>query len=373
MRAYLKNIDWLMVGSAFLISLGGLVTMYGFGNASSFASHQVIWIGLGLAVFFAASALDFRFLRRTSVVVAAYVVALGFLALLFAVGSVFKGAKSWFNLGAFAIEPVDPAKLALILVLSKYFSRRHIEIAHFRHIAVSGAYTFFMFVLLFLQPDLGGALIIAALWIAMVLIAGIPFRRLALIIAAGVAVIALAWIFALHPYQKERIITFLRPLADISGAGYNAFQSTVAVGSGGLFGKGIGYGTQSRLQFLPEHQTDFIVASFAEEWGFVGTLILLALFGLLIYRLVENARLGATNFETFFTLGTASLFMIHGIIHIGMNIGILPVTGVPLPFMSYGGSHIVTSYALLGIVNAMRRYGRAVHEDERHELVGVGA
>ena len=147
----------------------------------------------------------------------------------------------------------------------------------------------------------------------------------------------------------------------------------MAVGSGGLLGKGIGYGTQSRLQFLPEHETDFIFAAFAEEWGFVGTALLLILFGVLLFRLVENDREGATNFESLFILGVAILFGIHALIHIGMNIGLLPVTGITLPFMSYGGSHLLTGYALLGIVNAMRNYSRTVTDDESHEMVGVSS
>lgn len=367
---FLRDTDWLMLGSAVLISLAGLVSMYSFGAGTPYASHQLLWIGIGLFLFFIFSAIDFRFLRRTGVVVGIYAAALAFLAMLFLVGSVFNGAKSWFNLGAFAIQPVDPAKFALIVVLAKYFSRRHIEIARVRHILVSGAYTFFIFLLLFLQPDFGSAMIVVAVWMGMVLIAGIPFRQLALLFVLGVAVAAGLWLFAFAPYQKARIETFIHPLADISGAGYNAFQSTVAVGSGGLLGKGIGYGTQSRLQFLPEHETDFIFASFAEEWGLVGTLILLGLLGLLIYRIVVNARSGATNFESFFALGVATLFVVHAAIHIGMNIGLLPVTGVPLPFMSYGGSHIITGYAMLGIINAMRRYGRAAHETA--EMVGIG-
>ncbi len=373
MFSFLRRIDWLLFGSAFLISLAGLVSMYGFGSRGDYASRQIIWLGLGVGIFFLMSAIDFHFLRRTGVVVLIYGIALFFLTLLFAVGSVFKGAQSWFNLGAFAVQPVDPAKFALIVVLAKYFSRRHIEIARIRHIIVSGAYAFFIFALLFLQPDFGSAVIVAGLWMAMVLIAGIPFRHLALLAVTCIAAVSLLWFFAFAPYQKARIVTFLHPLADISGAGYNAFQSTVAVGSGGILGKGIGYGTQSRLQFLPENQTDFIFAAFAEEWGLIGTLMLLGLFGLLMYRLIDNAKKGATNFEAFFTIGVAALFGIHAIIHIGMNVGIMPVTGVPLPFMSYGGSHIVTSYALIGIVNAMRTYGRAVHDDARYELVGVGS
>ncbi len=367
----IRETDWLMLGSAVLLSLAGLTSIYGFNASSALAAHQVVWLVVGVAVFFLLNFLDFHFLRRTSVVILVYVAALLFLILLFVAGSPVNGARSWFSLGAFAVQPVDVAELGLIIVLAKYFSRRHIEIAQIRHILVSGAYAFLVFLFVFLQPDFGDAVIVAALWVAMVLIAGIPFRRLALLIVAGIAAVSFLWFFAFAPYQKARIVSFLHPLADISGAGYNAFQSTVAVGSGGLWGKGIGYGTQSRLQFLPEHETDFIFASFAEEWGLLGTLILIAIFGVLIYRLVANAGQGATNFESLFALGAAALFVIHATIHVGMNVGLLPVTGVTMPFMSYGGSHLVTGYAILGIVNAMRRYGRAVHEPERHEVVGI--
>lgn len=364
--------DWLLLGSAFLISLAGLSVMSGFGNDTPFAGKQLIWLLVALLVFFIASSIDFRFLRGTLTVVVIYAAALTLLLLLFVVGAVFQGAQSWFDLGVFAVQPVDLAELALIIVLAKYFSRRHIEIARVKHIIVSGLYAFIIFALLFFQPDFGSAMIVAGLWVGMVLVAGIPARHLLAIVGVGVAAVLLLWTFAFADYQKARIMTFLHPLADTRGAGYNAFQSTVAVGSGGLLGKGIGYGTQSRLSFLPEHETDFIFAAFAEEWGLMGTVLLLGLFGLLLYRLVANAREGATNFETLFSLGVAILIAVHGIVHIGMNIGLLPVTGTTLPFMSYGGSHLVTGYLMLGIANAMRRYSRVVHEDKRHEVVGVG-
>lgn len=345
--------------------------MYAFGQGTTFGERQTIWLVLAVSIFFLFSLLDFRILRRTSVVTLVYAGAVAALGFLFILGATFKGAQSWYNFGFFAVEPVDPAKFALILVLAKYFSRRHIEIAQIRHLLVSGAYMFVIFALLFFQPDFGSAVIVGGVWMSMVLIAGIPLRHLLGLLAIGTIAFAGLWFFAFEPYQKDRIMTFIHPLSDISGAGYNAFQSTVAVGSGGLLGKGIGYGTQSRLQFLPEHETDFIFAAFAEEWGLIGTLLLLLFFGVLLYRLVENAREGGTNFESLFILGVASLFMVHATIHIGMNIGLLPVTGITLPFMSYGGSHLLTGYALLGIVNAMRRYGRTVADDEAHELVGV--
>ncbi len=346
--------------------------MESFSAASPFADRQLVWLGLGIAAFFIFSSLDLRVLRRTSVVTAIYGIALFLLALLFVVGSVLSGAAGWFNLGAFTIQPADPAKVALILVLAKYFSRRHVEIAHFRHVLVSGGYAFVVIALLFFQPDFGSAVIVAGLWLGMVLVAGIPLRYVAGLVALGSVAIIILWNFGFADYQKVRIITFLHPLADIRGSGYNAFQSTVAVGSGGLFGKGIGYGTQSRLQFLPQHETDFIFASFAEEWGFVGVLLLLGLFGTLVYRIVDAAKNGETNFESLFALGVAVLIIVHASVHIGTNIGLLPVTGTTLPFMSYGGSHIVTGYAMLGMVNAMRRYGRSVRGAADREVVGVG-
>jgi rod shape determining protein RodA len=161
-------------------------------------------------------------------------------------------------------------------------------------------------------------------------------------------------------------------LADISGTGYNAYQATIAVGSGQLWGKGVGYGTQSKLQFLPEYETDFIFAAFAEEWGFAGVVLLFIAYAVLMGRLLVAAYGGATNFETLFILGVAIYFLAHIIIHIGINVGLLPVTGTTVPFMSYGGSHLLTEFMALGMVNSMRRFGRTTHKaDLQQEFVGV--
>jgi len=166
------------------------------------------------------------------------------------------------------------------------------------------------------------------------------------------------WQFGFQDYQKQRIATFLNPLQDIQGAGYNAYQSTVAVGSGELLGKGIGYGTQSKLLFLPEYETDFIFAAFAEEWGLLGVLLLFFCFGVVIWRLLYHAAHGASNFETLFACGVAILLVSHFFVHIGMNIGLLPVTGTTVPFLSYGGSHLITEFLAIAMVLAMRRYSR---------------
>lgn len=366
------NIDWILVAAIIPLLLAGLVTMNTFVGENTFFVRQLMWIGVAFAAFFGVSFVDVRFLKRTDVLVALYGIALLLLVGLLAFGSATQGARSWFDLGLFSFQPADPIKLLLILILAKYFSRRHIEIAHIKHILVSGLYAFLLFVLIFFQPDFGTAIIIFFIWLGMTLVSGISKKHLLLLFVLGTVAVGVLWNFAFEPYQKERILSFLHPYAEVQGAGYNAYQSMVAVGSGGLFGKDIGYGTQSRLKFLPEYQTDFIFAAFAEEWGFVGVLIIFALYGVVIWRILANSLLGATNFETLFAVGLATLFMAHILIHVGTNIGLLPVTGTTIPFMSYGGSHLVTEFVGLGILMSMRQYSRTIHRsDSVNELIGV--
>src|SRR3989344_139075 len=349
------HIDWFLLVAALSISILGLVTMRSFADENAFFERHLVWIGIAVCVFFIASLPSYHFLRRTPVIVALYGAVVGALALLFVLGVVVKGARERFDLGLFFVQPSDPAKIAIIALLAKYFSRRHIAIAHFRHIFVSGAYAFVIFVLVFFQPDLGSALIIAFIWLGMVLVAGISWKHLAGLMIGAVIVSGAAWNWGLEDYQQTRILSFLHPLTDIQGAGYNAYQSTVAVGSGEFIGKGIGYGTQSKLRFLPEYQTDFIFASFAEEWGFVGVLILFCLFAVVIIRILQHAFRAGDNFDSLFAMGLAIYILAQFAIHVGMNIGLLPITGTTLPFMSYGGSHLITEYLALGILMGMRR------------------
>lgn len=357
------SIDWIAFGAALCLCLLGLLTMNSFTSPDPFFFRQSLWICIGVAVFFAAAQVDWRFLRRGGVAAGIYAVLLLPLIVLMVAGHATLGAKSWFTFGGFAFQPTDFVKLALIILLAKYFSRRHIEIANFRHILVSGAYAAIVFILVALQPDFGSAIIIALIWFGMVLVSGLSRRHLFAVIALGVVAFAGLWLFGFHDYQKQRILTFLHPLADIHGAGYNAYQSTVAVGSGQLLGKGIGYGTQSKLRFLPEYQTDFIFAAFAEEWGFVGVLIVFVLYGVLFWRILRTASRGASNFEMLFAVGVLCYFAAHFALHVGINLGILPVTGTTIPFMSYGGSHLLGEFLALGILSSQLRFGRAIHRD----------
>ncbi len=371
----LKRIDWLLVFFILPVVAGGLVTMKSFTPAESsgdFFGRQIIWVAISFAVFLIFSFIDFRFLKRTDVLVFLFLLLSGILLLLVVVGSTGGGPKSWFNFGLFSFQPVDLMKLVLVLVLAKYFSRRHVEIRDFKHIFISGLYAFIPLILVLAQPDFGSAMVIMFIWFGMVLVSGISKKHLLLVFLSGAVIFAGLWLFAFEPYQKARIYTFINPMSDIHKTGYNVFQSTVAVGSGQVLGKGLGFGTQSRLKFLPVPQSDFVFAAYAEEWGFVGSILILILYCLIIWRILWNASLGATNFEILFGLGIAIFFIGHILVNVGMNLGLMPVTGIPLPFMSYGGSHLLAEFAGLGILMSMRRYGRSAHRDDvKNEFLGV--
>lgn len=362
LRALLSS--WPLLAIALALAALGVLTMHPFGAEESLAPRQLIWIGVGVLAYAVCAISDMHIIRRTTVLVAGYALALGLLAALLVFAHPVLGAKAWFSFGAFSFQPADLAKLVLIAFLAKYFSRRHQEIKHVRHLILSGVYAALIIGLVLVEPDLGTAAILSAVWFGMVLVSGISKKHLAIVFVLGLIGAAGLWFFGLHDYQRTRIVAFLNPAADIRGAGYNAYQAVVAAGSGEWFGKGIGYGTQSKLRFLPEYETDFIFAAFAEEWGFIGVVLALLLYGLLLFNLLSIARRSATNFDAFFTIGVALLFLAHVFIHAGINLGLLPVTGTTIPFMSYGGSHIVMEFAALGIVASLARHGRSAPREK---------
>jgi len=357
-RTLFSGFDPILFSAAMALTLLGLVTMYSFQSDNLYFERQVVWIGVALGFMVLAMIPDYRFLRSGNTTFVLYLVSIFSLVLVLFVGEVTLGAQSRFNFGFFSLQPSDPAKLILIAVLAKYFSKRHELIGDFRHILVSGVYAFMVFALVFIQPDFGSAIILFFIWFGMILVAGIRPLHLLTVLLLGVVSFTLMWQFVFQPYQKDRIMTFLNPLHDIQGTGYNAYQSTIAVGSGQWYGKGIGYGTQSKLSFLPEYETDFIFAAFAEEWGLLGVTVLFVLFAVVVWRLLAHAASGATNFEKLFATGVAMLIVSHFFVHIGMNIGLLPVTGTTVPFLSYGGTHLMTEFIGISVVMAMSRYSR---------------
>lgn len=368
----LKSINYsLMIPIVFLM-LSGLFTMSSFGVNDTYFLKQSVWIIVAVTIFISSSYLDFRFLKDTRFVVFIYAILMSLLLLVFILGKVTNGAQSWLYLGGFSFQPADLMKLGLIIVLAKYFSRRHIEVGNVRHVLLSGFYALLPFLLVVLQPDLGSAMVLFFIWFFMILFSGISKKHLFFVIFSGVIIFLISWNFVFKPYQKARIVNFINPLHDIRGTGYNVYQSVIAVGSGGLLGKGVGYGTQSRLNFLPEYRTDFIFAAYAEEWGFVGAVLMLLFFAIIFYRLIFFSLVSYSTFEALFTYGVIIWIATHVVINIGMNIGIMPVTGIPLPFVSYGGSHLVSEALALGMCVAMNRYARSGHKYQmKNEFLGL--
>ncbi len=349
---------------AITLVMAGMVTMNDIGQSGDFFTRQLIWLLLASISFWLIANIDSRTFRRRGVILSMYGAIIIVLIALFVLGAAFQGAQSWFDLGFFALQPADPAKYVLVLVLAKYFSKRHVEIAALRHVVASFLYTAPIVVLLILQPDFGSAMVVLALWLAMLIVSGIPIKRLFALFGIGVVAFLLAWNFVFLDYQQDRIKTFFDPYADISGSGYNVYQSLVAVSAGGWMGRGLGEGTQSRLGFLPEAETDFIFASFIEEWGLVGGVLIFVLFSIIIYQLVMRSRVSESNFESLYLLGVACVIFIHFALHISINLGLLPATGITLSFMSYGGSHVITTFAALGLAVAMSRRERYIATKE---------
>lgn len=320
-----------------------------------FFNRQIIWVLIVVWLFFVAIIPNYRFLRTGNTVFYLYLLTVVLLVLVLFFGETILGARQRFDLGFFSLQVSDPTKLILIALLAKYFAKRHELIGDFKHILVSGFYVLIPFGLILVQPDFGSAMIIFAIWFGMVLVAGLKFRHVVVVFMLGLVALGGMWQFVFQDYQKDRIMTFVDPLADIQGTGYNAYQSTVTVGSGQIFGKGIGYGTQSKFLYLPEYETDFIFAAFAEEWGIIGVLVMFSLFGVVIWRLLYHATLGVSNFEKLFAVGVVIFLLAHFFVHVGINIGVLPVTGTTIPFMSYGGSHLVTEFVAVAMVLGMSR------------------
>lgn len=361
LQKFQRYADWPIVTVTLVFLAIGLVAVWSFSPPdSNLFERQLLWVGLGLIFFIAFSFIDYRIFRDHGLfLVALYVGVVLLLAALLIFAPETRGVRGWFKIGSASIQPVELAKLVLILVLAKYFSRRHIEIARLRHLIISGLYVGVAAFLVLLQPDLGSVLILAAIWLAMVLFSGIKLRHLATFFLLAAVGAYFSWSYLLAPYQKARITSFLNPYLDPRGAGYNTIQAMVAAGSGRIWGKGIGYGTQSHLNFLPEAETDFIFAAFAEETGFVGSIILLLLFGFFFFRIMKIGISSSDNFSRLYVLGFASFVFSEVFVHAAINLGLLPVTGIGLPLISYGGSSLIAVLSGLGILQNMRIHSAA--------------
>ena len=302
------------------------------------------------------SLLDYRLFKENPYLIL-FLYFLCFLALvgLFLFAPSIRGVRSWYRIGGISIDPAEFSKLILIIILAKYFSLRHREMYKMRHLILSGLYMFLFAASVYFQPDLGSALIFFFIWFGIILVSGIHFRHFLLLILIAIIIGGLAWNFLLKDYQKERIIGFLSPEYDPLGSGWNQKQAKIAIGSGGFSGRGFGNGPQTQHGFLPETQTDFIFSSIGEEFGFLGLFLLLFAFFVLLWRLTKNALFAKDNFSRLFILGLVIWIFIQLIINIFSNIGFLPVIGIPLPLVSYGGSSIISLFVALGIFQSIKK------------------
>lgn len=327
-------------------------------NGTTLLLRQALFGGIGLAGMMFLSLYDYRNLKRLTPWL--YLGMVLTLLFVYFFGPVVRGSARWIDLGFFRLQPAEFAKLGMVIVMAKFLDVQGIKLKNFKYIILSGIYLAVPMFLILIEPDLGSSLVVFSVWFGMLVFSKISKKHLAILImifaVAGVA----AWFTVLHDYQKDRVYTFLDPNRDPQGQGYNVLQSIIAVGSGHLFGQGIGRGLQSQLDFLPERQTDFIFASTAEELGLVGSFVLLGLYLVLFIRIMKTCQNARDNFGMYLCLGVFVMLLTQVVINIGMNIGIMPVTGIPLPLLSLGGSSLITTLLSLGIVHSVVARQKAV-------------
>jgi len=379
-RRIFKYFDWTLLISIFSICIAGLIVLYsaGYGDEASrsfswlplktfspsFLKQCIYWLG-GSVVLIVAMSIPLNFFYKLSY--PSYFVILFFLLAVLVVGTSSHGATRWFDFGLFKFQPSELMKLATILVMAHYLSVHspHNGGYNLKQLFMPGALVFLPMALIMLEPDLGTALVVGAIGLGMLFFVGIKFWTLFVLGGVGLGALVIGWNFVLKDYQKGRVLTLFNPDGDPLGAGYHIIQSKIAVGSGEMFGKGMLQGTQSQLEFLPEHTTDFIFSVLAEEFGFIGCLVVLCMFFFILYRMLRIARESKELFSSLLVVGITIMIAFHVVVNVGMVIGILPVVGIPLPLFSYGGTALITNLFLIGVVFGVNiRHGRLTRGNE---------
>jgi len=353
LKLYFKSFDWLLLAAVLLLAFFGLIEIYsiaigqGGGNFLDF-QKQLAFVILGLLSFLGFSLIDSNFFK--SFYRYLYIFAVVILSFVLLAGKTINGTKGWFSVAGLGIQPVELVKIVLIVFLARMFSNAAFKTRPLKYFILSGAATLFLVGLVLLQPDFGSALILLFVWIFMLLVAGFNKKYFIVIFLAAAIIFASAWFFFFKDYQKQRVLTFINPTYSSLDQGYNISQAIIAVGSGGLVGRGVGFGSQSQLKFLPEAHTDFIFAVVSEELGFLGVSLMLLFYSVLFFQSLAALRKLNDDFAIFFILGAVGLIFIEMFINIGMNIGIMPVVGIALPFISYGGSSVLANFILVGMI-----------------------
>lgn len=354
-----NHLDAMSLVAVGIMILFGFLAIYSIALSQEetdlfFVKKQAIALFIGLFFSWILVRSNYRFLKGYNIVL--YIVSLVLLLAVLIFGETIRGTRGWFVFGTISFQPVEFVKIGLIVFFADFFSGRVEQGIHLRDLLVSMGLLFIPLFLVFLQPDTGSALVIFFVWFSFLLFTGLSKRSLFFLAVLFCFVGIFAWYGLLAPYQKERIMTVFHPTEDPLGQGYNVSQALIAIGSGGWFGRGLGFGSQSQLQFLPESQTDFIFAVLAEEFGFFGVSILFLSFFFFFFQIGKTIFSLKDLFTQYLLFGIVSLFFVQFVVNIGMNLGLLPVTGIPLPFVSYGGSSLVASLLLLGIIQSIFRH-----------------
>jgi rod shape determining protein RodA len=351
---YFKNFDWILFFSVLLLAIFGVLEIYSValgvgGEAINNFYKQLLFIGLGVGGMFVITFFDHHFLKSLKTYLYLFAVVLLILVLIF--GKTVNNTTGWFEIFSFRIQPVEFVKIILIIYLAGYFSNLATRVKNSRHFIGSLIATGILFFLVGLQPDFGSSLVLLAIWLVVALVAG--FSKKYWLVALTVTLVAAIplW-FNLSPYQQQRVTTVFNNTQEVCREEecYNKQQALIAIGAGGLAGRGLSFGSQSQLKFLPAAQTDFIFSVIAEELGFLGVLIVISLFSVFFYRSLVAVRRVKDDFGTYFILGFVGLVFTHMFVNIGMNLGILPIIGIPLPFVSYGGSAMIAMFIGVGIM-----------------------
>ena len=348
-----QNFDWPLFGTIIILCTIGLLTLYSstYVNQVHIFYKQLVFVGAGITLALVMLFVDYRIFDRFAYPL--YGASLFLLVLVQFVGKTVYGSQRWIALGPINIQPSELVKIAVVLVLAKFFSNEKAHLSEgygFRDLIPVFVLVGIPMALVFVQPDLGTTMMIAFVAFTIVLFCNLKLKALAWMTLGALIIAPLSYQFVLKEYQKDRVRTFMDPTRDPLGEGYHSIQSMIAVGSGELVGKGYKAGTQSKLEFLPKHHTDFIFSAFAEEWGFIGCFAVLAFFFLLVLLGVDVARKSRDKFGSILAMGSLAIIIWHVIVNMGMEIGVLPVVGVPLPFFSYGGSSLLTNMIAFGLL-----------------------
>ncbi|MFA6183698.1 MAG: rod shape-determining protein RodA [Parcubacteria group bacterium] len=363
MLGKILKLDWILIVATLLLLGVGLLALYSIsisgknidGGEMTFFQKQMIAFIIGIVIMFVFSLTDYHYFKSHSKII--YFLMIIVLLLVLVKGSLVRGTTGWISIGFFNFQPVELAKILLIVSLASFITKSKAMLSEFSRLVASFAITGVVIFLVLLQPDFGSALVLMAILIAMLLLSGIEWKYLASMFFLGVLSLIVIW-FLLADYQKNRIINFVNPENDPRGSGYNVIQSMIAVGSGGITGKGLGHGSQSQLNFLPENHTDFIFAVIVEEFGVFGAGVVVVLISIIFYRFKKIAELAMDNFGYLIVTGSMAMFFTQTVVNIGMNIGVMPVTGIPLIFLSYGGSSLISAFIVIGIANNIFLVGR---------------